>query len=99
MTADCVYQDVSEGMVEDSALTVYAKAKALNMIQQRMRDPTAAADDFTALGILHLLISELGGTDEDVFNVHYEGLGRLVYQRGGLVNMAPDSRVATLIAV
>ena len=98
VSANSVYKDAMEGLLEDSPLTVYAKTKVLRMINERLKDPRTATDSFTALSILHLLISEIC-SNEDVFDAHHQGLERIVYQRGGLTNSGLDSRVATLMAM
>lgn len=33
---------------------------------------------------MHLLVSELGGFDDQVFDIHAVGLDRVVSQRGGI---------------
>jgi hypothetical protein len=36
------------------------------------------------LSVSTLLVSEIGGFDEEAFNVHSEGLLRIIFQRGGI---------------
>ncbi|KAF2475547.1 uncharacterized protein BDR25DRAFT_103577 [Lindgomyces ingoldianus] len=95
----CVYQDVGESLLEDSPLTVYAKTKVLQMIKDSLQGFDTQTDDFTILSILHLLISECGGFDEDVFDVHQEGLVRIIYQRGGIGNLGMNGKIAAFMTL
>lgn len=92
----CVYQDVADGFLDDTALTIYAKTKLMKTINDNLNTHT---DDFTILSILNLLVSEIGGQNEDVFDVHQEGLVRIVQQRGGIANLGVDYYIATFLIV
>ncbi|KAJ4350073.1 uncharacterized protein N0V89_008694 [Didymosphaeria variabile] len=92
----CVYQDVSDGYLDDTALTIYAKTKLMKLLTDNLNTHT---DDFTILSIVHLLVSEIGGQNEDVFDVHQEGLVRIVQQRGGIANLGVDYPIATFLIV
>lgn len=67
--ATLVYRDIDEGLLYDSCLTVFAKTKVLRLISNRLD-----TENSTVLCILHLIISEMGSVDEDVFSVHQQGL-------------------------
>ncbi|KAL1610067.1 hypothetical protein SLS60_001732 [Paraconiothyrium brasiliense] len=92
----CVYQDVADGYLDDTALTIYAKTKLMKMLTDNLNTHT---DDFTILSITNLLVSEIGGQNEDVFDVHQEGLVRIVQQRGGIANLGVDYDIATFLIV
>ncbi|KAJ4299166.1 hypothetical protein N0V90_004410 [Kalmusia sp. IMI 367209] len=92
----CVYQDVADGFLDDTPLTVYAKTKLIRMITENLNTQT---DDYTIISIVNLLVSEVGGQNEDVFDVHQEGLVRIVQQRGGIANLGRDYNIATFLIV
>ncbi|KAF2871522.1 hypothetical protein BDV95DRAFT_628708 [Massariosphaeria phaeospora] len=95
----CVYQDLAQGQLNDSALTVYAKTGLLRLIKVSLQDLDTQTDDYTILSILYLLVSEVGGFDEDVFDVHYDGLVRIIHQRGGIGNLGLHGSIATFMTV
>jgi hypothetical protein len=101
VTANCVYKDVIEGLLEDSPLTIAAKGKVLPMIRDActFHEARSSSDDLTTLSILHLLISEIGGAAEEVLDFHLSALTRIVGRSGGLQNLGNDGRVATFLAV
>ncbi|KAF2260045.1 hypothetical protein CC78DRAFT_571455 [Lojkania enalia] len=99
VSATCVYQDVAEGLLDDSALTVYAKTKILRMIKDSLQNFNTQTDDFTILSILHLLISEIGGFDEDAFDIHQGALFRIIQQRGGISNLGNNGDIATFLTL
>jgi hypothetical protein len=92
----CVFQDVADGFLDDTPLTIYAKTKLMKMLTDNLNTHT---DDFTILSIVHLLVSEIGGNNEDVFDVHQEGLVRIVQQRGGIASLGVDYYIATFLIV
>lgn len=49
----------------------------------------------TILSICNLLVSGIGGFDEDVFDVHSEGLVRIILHRGGLSKL-PENLAKTI---
>ena len=67
--ATLVYQDLDEGLLYESDLTVYAKTKVLGLFRGPLN-----TDDTTIISILYMLISEIGSPDEDAFSVHQDGL-------------------------
>lgn len=88
--ATLVYRDIDEGLLYDSCLTVFAKTKVLQLISNRLDTQNA-----TIVCILHLIISEVGSIDEDVFSVHQDGLATcLRSQREAL-----DSSVARFMTL
>lgn len=99
VSASCVYQDVAEGYLDDTSLTVYVKTKVLRMIKDSLQGFNTQNDDFLVLSILHLLVSEAGGFDEDAFDAHQEGLVRVIHQRGGLSNLGMNGSIATFLIV
>lgn len=93
MSVVCVYKDVSDGCLEDTPLTIYAKSKIMNMLTGSDVD----TDDYTIISIVHLLVSEIGGHNEEVFDVHQDALARIVHQRGGIRNLGIDYYIATFL--
>ncbi|KAF1931235.1 uncharacterized protein M421DRAFT_342404 [Didymella exigua CBS 183.55] len=78
VSVSSVYQDLADGLWQDSGTTVRIKTHALSTIAGQLE-----SNDATILSILHLLLSEVGG-DETAFSVHYRGLQGLIHKRGGL---------------
>jgi hypothetical protein len=78
--ATLVYQDLTEGRLYDSELTVYAKTKILRMISGDLN-----TSEVTIISIIHLLVGEIGRLDQDVFEVHQDGLATCIRnQQDGL---------------
>lgn len=92
----CVYQDVAEGFPDDTPLTMYAKGKLIKAIFDNLNTHT---DDFTIVSIGNLLVSGIGGQNENEFDVHQEALVRIVQQRGGIANLGADYYIATYLIV
>ncbi|KAJ8105643.1 hypothetical protein OPT61_g10053 [Boeremia exigua] len=86
-----VYQDISDGIWQDSSTTVQVKTHTLSAMAGHLE-----SNDATILSILHLLLSEVGG-DESAFLVHYQGLQGLVTRRGGLSQLA--NRLAVYVTL
>ncbi|KAF2997331.1 hypothetical protein E8E13_002969 [Curvularia kusanoi] len=84
-----VYEDLADGLWQDSDMTVQAKAYALRAIAGQLE-----SNDATILSILHLLLSETGG-DETAYQVHYQGLRGLIERRGGVSQLS--DRLATYV--
>ena len=99
VSAGCVYQDVAEGFIDDSPLTVYAKTKLIRMVKDSLQAYNTQTDDFTILSILHLLISEIGSVDQEAFYMHQDALVNIVQQRGGLGGLGVNGRIATFLIV
>lgn len=99
VTMTCTYQDLTDGHLTSTALTEYAKSKVLSMITDSVRNQHGQADDFTILSILHHLVSEIGGHDERVIDVHQEGLIKILHERGGLSNLGFNGAIATFLTV
>jgi ammonia channel protein AmtB len=79
VSLSCVYQDLAEGLFQDSALSIYAKIKLVEMVRVRLD-----TDDATIISILHLMLGEVGSIHEGVFSVHQEIIFRIINQRGGI---------------
>jgi hypothetical protein len=94
----CAYQDIRESFLEDSPLTVYAKTQVISRITQSLTGQRPI-DKNTIISILHLLVSEIGGQNEDVFDVHLEGLMRIIHERGGLTDLGPDDSISTTLVM
>jgi len=95
----CVFQDLADRIPDDSDLTVLAKTKVLAMVQDSIQRPDTQTDDFTILSILHLLMSEVGGFQEDVFNMHQDGLFRIIHQRGGINALGLNGDLSSVVTL
>lgn len=95
----CVYQDVADGHLVDTPLTTYAKTKLVSMLRSMLTQSGTQENDITIISILHLLVSEIGGHNEDVFDVHQEALVGIVHQRGGITNLGTEYNIATFLIV
>ncbi|KAF2634500.1 hypothetical protein P280DRAFT_474607 [Massarina eburnea CBS 473.64] len=97
LSVTCVYQDIEEGCLEDTPLTMYAKTKVLGMVNEALRTEATRIDDFTIISILHLLTSDLGGRNEGDIDMHQEALMQILDQRGGIANLGMDGNIATFL--
>lgn len=79
VSVSCVYQDLADGLWQDSSTTMQAKTHVFSTIAGRLD-----TNDTTILSILHLLLSEAGGSDWSAYRVHYQGLQSVIRRRGGL---------------
>jgi hypothetical protein len=51
------------------------------------------------VSISNLLISEISVSEEDAFDVHLEGLERIIYQRGGIAMLHERLAITTTLYV
>lgn len=103
----CVYQDLREGLLYPSELTVLTSSKVMSILRNRLDTDDGKkvsrnhwyllTPSATILSVMHLLISELGGHDDEVFEYHASALIRLVSQRGGISQLAPN--LATTVSL
>ncbi len=54
-------------------------------------------DNGSILSMLHLLIGEVGGSEERTYDVHMQGVLRIIHQLGGLDSIVPT--VATFTSL
>lgn len=92
-----VYQDVLNRNLDDSAITAYTKSRVIREINERLQNPSTRIDDSTIMTIVHLIVSEIGSGTEEAFDVHLDGIIRIVEQRGGLQRLGLDGLCAFVL--
>lgn len=92
-----VYQDVSNHYLDDSAITTYIKTRVIREINERLQNHSTQTDDSTIITIIHLIVSEMGAGTEETFDVHLDGMVRIVEQRGGLHRLGLQGLTALLL--
>jgi hypothetical protein len=92
-----VYKDVSDQSLDDSAITAYIKSRVIREINERLQNHSTQTDDPTIITIVHLLVSEIGSGTEESFDVHLDGIVRIVEQRGGLHRLGLDGLTAIVL--
>ncbi|KAL5343260.1 hypothetical protein BJX70DRAFT_211943 [Aspergillus crustosus] len=88
--------DLQRGQ-KPSSITLHHQSEAIRLLNERLSDPNAAADDRTMVAVTPLaLFADLNG-DRNAADIHRQGLWRLVEMRGGLEKLGYDGMVGALI--
>lgn len=96
VSVTCVYQDLADRLLYHSELTEYARTNVVRMVQHNLE---TEPDDFTILSILHLLISEVGGFNDNMFDCHQDAILRIVQQRGGINTLGLNGDLSSVLTV
>ncbi|PIB00674.1 hypothetical protein CB0940_00586 [Cercospora beticola] len=82
-----------------STARLKVRSEVLALINQALADPETQSTDGTIIAILQVLNSEMMGCDDQIMQIHQNGLHDLVGQRGGLSKLGLDGQLASIITI
>ncbi|KAF2215067.1 hypothetical protein CERZMDRAFT_8762, partial [Cercospora zeae-maydis SCOH1-5] len=75
------------------------RSEVLGLINQALANPETQSTDGTIIAILQVLNSEIMGCDDNIMQIHQNGLHDLVEQRGGLSELGLEGQLASIITI
>ena len=86
--------DMHNNCSGDSTITAMVKAETMDMINERLVNPTLQLEDTTLIVILHLFAGEMWACNEKALRIHENGIATLVSRRGGLSSLIYNRALA-----
>ncbi|KAF2460725.1 hypothetical protein BDY21DRAFT_376610 [Lineolata rhizophorae] len=93
-----VHWDVVHGCPVDSYETTVVKTEIVHMINETMADEVAKSSDATIMSVLHLIVAEIMGLDDEI-TLHELGIEQMIRLRGGLAELGTNGFIASLMTL
>jgi hypothetical protein len=93
-----VHHDTICGRAVESVATLALRQDVIHMIDRNIRHPDKSIDDYNVIAVLQLIMGELIGRAEQALHYHEVGLEKMIQQRGGLVRLGLDGRIASVVS-
>jgi hypothetical protein len=93
-----VHHDAIQGRTVESVETSALRQDVIYMIGRNLRNTKKCVDDYNIISILQLIMSELIGRGEKALQYHENGLEKMIQQRGGLLSLGLNNRIASMVS-
>jgi hypothetical protein len=93
-----VHHDTIHGRIIDSVETSALRQDVIHMVGYNLLYPKKSVDDYNIIAVLQLIMGELIGRAEEALLYHQAGLEKMIQQRGGLLQLGLDGRIASAVS-